>query len=285
MDYFSVYRTQRDSEEHSSRTSGREPVEQQQDNTPRDPQNSGAVLDRSSEIAAPSDGPSHGVDLPLPVDSVAAASAAETSSADANDPVMQQSPRSLRRPRFVRSNSSNSLAANSTFEFYRRGRRSLASHGHTPATYEGPSTSSPSGNNTLRQPPMLSTDAQLSTSLDSCNQASSVHSSRPRSRPRQSTWEAGHASHWRRIETRHTINPDIGAAHIAHLGRVPDTSPPPPATRGGGNTTAADDVPGTSVVTSGDGSNVEAEVAQRSRPTLLMASPSASVPSATIAPG
>ncbi|XP_072034917.1 uncharacterized protein [Amphiura filiformis] len=95
-------------------------------------------------------------------------------------------------------------------------------------------------------------------------------------RQHRSAWEAGHASHWRRIETRQSVNPEIipaSAAHTAHLGRVPDTPPPTASESNDPNTQEA-----ASTSSAGGDRSMETEVAESSRPTLLMASPCPNIP-------
>ena len=96
-------------------------------------------------------------------------------------------------------------------------------------------------------------------------------------RQRRSAWESGHASHWRRIEQRQRrdIIPP-GAAHTAHLGRVPDTPPP---TAGGSDPQNSAGSSSNAAGGSGDGGgSMETEVAESSRPTLLRASPCTNIP-------
>ena len=187
-----------------------------------------------------------------------------------------QSSRPVCRARYSRlPPSSSGPNQPSSFQFYRRrGNPPWASRIHDEMFEPSPNRVQSAEPDSAEQTP---SSTSRCTPRQPTNQTDAPEARSPMSirRQRRAAWEAGHASHWRRIEARRS-NQDIippGAAHVAHIGRIPDT-PPSTSTEtgdasGGGSSSALETGGDTEMVT---------EVAESSRPTLLRAAPCPNVP-------
>lgn len=230
---------------------------------------SAAAMMEAAETQAADD------DSATPSSSSASANTTLAGASNASQSSTNQSFRPVCRARYSRlPPSSSGPNQPSSFQFYRRrGNPPWASRIHD-EMFE------PSPNRVQSAEPDSVAAEQTPSSTSRCtprqpaNQTDAPEARSPMSirRQRWAVREAGRAS-IRRIEARRS-NQDIippGAAHVAHIGRIPDT---PPSTETGDASSGGS----SSAVETGGDTEMVTETAESSRPMLLRAAPCPNVP-------